>query len=359
MTPFFSRLLPRLFVFGLLALLLAQLPVMAMFPNNYSRTTSAAQPNADTVTLCAGNGQTFSEDTASLVQTINVTGIAAGSSVSNATVDLNILHSWSGDVVATLSHGSFSVTLVNRPGTTNTAFNCNCGCPYDNVVGTFSDSAAGDADRCVLGDSGVNAANGPYKPIGPGTLAVFNGSDPNGAWTLTLQDRADDEGGSLPTNGFCMTIAYNPAPTAVTLAAFEASQTGDFVLVAWETVSELNNRGFNLYRGVDASGWDRQLNAALLPSQAQGSSGGFAYSWQDQADLVYGNTYYYWLEAVSTDGVRTLHGPVSVTYQMPTAVRLRGLSSAALAGPALPWVGGALAATAATSVLLNRRRKKG
>lgn len=356
MKPFFFRLLPRLLVSGVAVLLLAQLPVLAVFPNSYSHSYSATSPTEDTVTVCNGSGQTFSEDTAPLVQTLNLTGIPAGSTVSNITVDLNILHSWSGDVVATLGHGSTSVTLVNRPGTANTAFNCNCGCPYDNVVGTFSDSATGNADRCVLGTGGVDAANGPYKPFGPGTLASFNGSDPNGAWTLTLQDRADDEGGTLPPNGFCMTVSYNPGPTAVALAAFEATQTGMPVLVTWETTSELNNRGFNLYRGSTASGWDRQLNATLIPSQAQGSSSGFAYSWHDQADLVYGDTYYYWLEDVSSSGATAQHGPVSLVYQMPTAVRLRAASSAALAGPsALPWL---LGGAAAGGVWLFGRKRR-
>ena len=42
-------------------------------------------------------------------------------------------------------------------------------------------------------------------------------------------------------------------PQAVTMADFSAAQTGDAVLLTWETVSELENRGFNLYRGVDPS----------------------------------------------------------------------------------------------------------
>ncbi|QLQ06584.1 MAG: hypothetical protein HZY76_11415 [Anaerolineae bacterium] len=42
---------------------------------------------------------------------------------------------------------------------------------------------------------GVDAAHGPYAPIGPNSLADFIGSNPNGAWNLTLTDMADDEGG--------------------------------------------------------------------------------------------------------------------------------------------------------------------
>ena len=101
-------------------------------------------------------------------------------------------------------------------------------------------------------------------------------------------------------------------PQAVTLADFSAAQTGDAVLLTWETVSELENRGFNLYRGTDPSAPDRQLNETLIPSQSQGNPGGFIYTWEDRADLAPGTTYFYWVEDVDIYGVATRHGPVSV-----------------------------------------------
>ena len=112
------------------------------------------------------------------------------------------------------------------------------------------------------------------------------------------------------------------------------------MLVTWETVSELNNRGFNLYRGTSPSGPDRQLNATLIPSQSPGNPGGFIYTLEDYADLVSGTTYYYWLEDVSIGGVATLHGPVSVVFAVPTAVTVSGLeaSSGQPALSAWPWL---------------------
>ena len=110
----------------------------------------------------------------------------------------------------------------------------------------------------------------------------------------------------------------------MTLADFSAVQQGDFVLLTWETNSELNNRGFNLYRGTSEAGPDRQLNETLIPSQSPGSPGGFIYTWEDCADLIPGVTYFYWVEDVDIYGTATLHGPVSATYQVPTAVTLAG-----------------------------------
>lgn len=149
----------------------------------------------------------------------------------------------------------------------------------------------------------------------------------------------------------------NGNPLAVTLAAFEAEAQADRVLVSWETASELNNRGFNLYRGVSPDGWDRQLNALLIPSQAPGSPSGSAYTWEDQADLVPGTTYYYWLQDLDVYGATTLHGPVSVDFVTPTAVRLARVSATpAVAGSAaLPWL---LAVAGAGAVLALRRRPR-
>ena len=279
--PMIPTFLTRLAAAGLAVVLFSNSPVLAFLTegrqDNPRGVAAPAQPEADTLRVCGGSGQSFSSSSA-LVETINVTGLPDGSAVTAVTVDLNILHGWSGDVVASLGHGSASVGLVNRPGTTNTSFDCDCGCPYDNIAGTFADSATGNADRCVLGVGGVDVANGPYKPIGPGALADFIGSDPNGAWVVTLVDQAVDEAGSLPANGVCLNITYN-SPLAVTLADFSAEQVDDVVLspgkrsASWTTPASTST-------APTTQAARRQL-LADMPSQAPGSVQGFAYSYDD------------------------------------------------------------------------------
>ena len=144
-------------------------------------------------------------------------------------------------------------------------------------------------------------------------------------------------------------------PTAVTLAEFGAVQQGDMVLVTWETASELDNRGFNLYRGTSPVEPDRRLNPALIPSQSQGSPAGFVYTWEDRADLALGQTYYYWLEDVDVNGAMTRHGPVSVTFQTPTAVTLSRFDASPAAGAALPWLWVVAGVAAALGVWRMRR----
>ena len=139
----------------------------------------------------------------------------------------------------------------------------------------------------------------------------------------------------------------------VTLGSFTAQGGADRVAVAWETVSEQGNAGFNLYRSDSAAG--PQTLLVYVPSQAPGAGQGFAYGYEDLA-VQAGATYWYWLEDVSLSGATTLHGPVSATVQSPTAVRLAGALDASAAGPANGWPAGALAALA-LALMVWRLRK--
>ncbi len=98
-------------------------------------------------------------------------------------------------------------------------------------------------------------------------------------------------------------------PTAIKLARFAAWPEGKALHVEWETVSEIDAVGFNLYRSNAADGPYTRLNPELIPSQAPGSPIGAVYTWNDTA-VQPGVTYYYKLEDVDTHGMVTLHGPV-------------------------------------------------
>ncbi|MFZ1241172.1 MAG: hypothetical protein WAV66_17725, partial [Anaerolineae bacterium] len=75
----------------------------------------------------------------------------------------------------------------------------------------------------------------------------------------------------------CLSL-WNAAgsPLAAALAGFDAAQSGEAIRVTWETVSEIGNVGFNLWRGTTPNAPDVQLNASLIPSQGPGSSQGFS-----------------------------------------------------------------------------------
>lgn len=149
--------------------------------------------------------------------------------------------------------------------------------------------------------------------------------------------------GATPTglalNGEVEDYRWDFRPLAVTLAAFDAQPYGNGILVSWETVSEANNAGFNLYRAEDEAGPRTLL--AYLPSPLPGSTQGASYSYEDP-DLSAGQTYWYWLEDVSLSGATTLHGPVMATAQAPTAVTVGALRASPAAGA--PPLAGALLA---------------
>ena len=110
-------------------------------------------------------------------------------------------------------------------------------------------------------------------------------------------------------------------PTAVTLVNFEAVPQNDHIQVTWETATELNNLGFNLYRSETAAGPWTQLNAALIPAQQPGSITGATYEWLDTS-VIPNVTYFYRLEDVDIYGMSTFHGPVSATAAEPSALSL-------------------------------------
>ncbi len=102
---------------------------------------------------------------------------------------------------------------------------------------------------------------------------------------------------------------WMPTPTAVKLVRFEAEAQQAGVLLTWETVMEVDNIGFNLYRADTPEAEPLRLNETLIPSQAPGSPAGAVYTWLDK-DVQPGQVYYYWLEDVDLQGVVTRHGPV-------------------------------------------------
>ena len=149
----------------------------------------------------------------------------------------------------------------------------------------------------------------------------------------------------------------SPSLLAVTLAGFTAESQAGHVLVAWETLSEMDTAGFNLYRSLSEGG-ERRLLAAV-PAQGPGSPAGASYTYRD-TNVSSSQAYWYWLEHVSLGGATTLAGSVSVIYQAPTAVTLSGVDAspaAPLALPgALPLALASLAALVVYAVGLRRRR---
>jgi len=209
----------------------------------------------------------------------------------------------------------------------------------DNTFTCTASFTYADGD-VVLGGTPVQTEGDLYHKVWDGV-----------SWTTKNQTNVDTNTLSSVVNSFSDHTAFSGSPLAAALASFDAEAFPGHIRVTWETVSEVGNLGFNLYRGASAAGPDRQLNQTLIPSQSPGSSTGFIYTWDDDVDLVPGATYFYWVEALDIYGVTTRHGPVSVEYAIPTAVRLSQVSAA----PTWPRIAVLLAAAVLLAGLVIRR----
>lgn len=232
------------------------------------------------------------------------------------------------------------------------------------VVSVTRGSATGLLNACVyawidwqnngFGVGNDSTAQGVRSLAGNGTITLSFAQDANmpdpgsfpATTVLRLRVKANSSAtcptlgtaGNLPTglwtDGEVEDHRLTFMPLAVDLASFTAAAAAEGVTLSWETVSEANNAGFNVYRSESAEGPWVQLNAALIPAATPGSSQGNLYAWAD-ATAAPGAVYFYVLEDVTLDGTLTRYDPISVTLSGgPNAVGLAGFAATAT-GPGL------------------------
>ncbi len=81
--------------------------------------------------------------------------------------------------------------------------------------------------------------------------------------------------------------------------------------IKWETGSEFDTAGFNIYRSEDKFGPFEQINRTLIPSLSDAAAGG-SYSFIDE-NVQHSQTYFYHLEDVEFDNATKLHEQISIT----------------------------------------------
>jgi len=172
----------------------------------------------------------------------------------------------------------------------------------------------------------------PTNNTGLNATLVFNyfDSELNGLTEANLVLNKSTDGGSTWTqlaatlntvantltisslDGFSRwTAGSTDNPLLVDLIAFSAEAFEDTILLEWETASEIDNAGFNLWR-IDAEvGQYTRINDFLIPAEG-GATWGAAYEYEDH-DVDIGMTYYYELEDIDYSGFSTFHGPVSAS----------------------------------------------
>jgi hypothetical protein len=133
-------------------------------------------------------------------------------------------------------------------------------------------------------------------------------TDPGSEWTVSISGSpATVEAGS--TAHATVTNTHLEKPTAITLASFNFEAAADGVALVWETMAEIDNAGFNVYRATSPDGPFTRVNADMIAAQGSPVAGA-RYSFTDAPGA---GTFYYRLEDVDFNGTSTFHGPLQVT----------------------------------------------
>jgi subtilisin-like proprotein convertase family protein len=199
---------------------------------------ATAQVQSTNITLTGPTMTIPDNDPSGLALTYNLLGM--GGTISNVTVSLDISGGYNGDLYAYLAgpNGGFSV-LLNRTGVGTGAGQSANGYADAGFNVTFSDTGAGGLQ--YYQSTGYPASlvggqeTGTWQPEGvtidpqssPAAfsaatsgntpLSSFDGTDPNGTWTLFLADLSAGSQSVLVTP--TVTIITVPEPASLTLAA--------------------------------------------------------------------------------------------------------------------------------------------
>lgn len=194
------------------------------------------------------------------------------------------------------------------------------------------------------------------KPNGPLAIVTFQAQQ-LGTFTMSfLYHKVSDINGSeIPSTVQPCTVQFQP-PLAVDLAYQSAEVVGAAVQLTWETVSEQDLAGFDVYRADAASGPWIKANAMFIPARSPGATAGNTYTWAD-SQVAAGHDYLYVLEDLSPSGVKTRHDPLAVRTAAPNAVTVRRFDAQRTALPSpLLWPLALLAALAPVAVRFAGRR---
>jgi hypothetical protein len=250
-----------------------------------------------------------------LVSNLTITGEAL---VSNMTVSVyGFAHQRPDDVdVLLVGPGGQRVVLMSDAGSDNVVgaldltFDDRATDPVTDegalASGTYLPTNNGPSDLCA-GEADPDVF--PGAPAG-GTLgtdlSVFDGTDPNGVWSLYVVDDCASFDGQI-LGGWSIDI--NPLLTAVGVTRFSAKASTGRVALTWRTGEESGTLGFDVLR--TAGHKTVRLNSRPIAARRAGTGRGASYRFVD-AHVRPGVSYTYHLVRVGLDGSKTRAGGVAV-----------------------------------------------
>jgi hypothetical protein len=118
-------------------------------------------------------------------------------------------------------------------------------------------------------------------------------------------------GGVTTTTTSAPTTTTTEQTTLIKLISFKATPGNKCVKLEWETESEIDNVGFNIYSAESEFGAYKKLNAELIEAKGSVTSGA-VYDMID-GGLQNRKTFFYKLEDIDVHGESTVYEPVSAT----------------------------------------------
>jgi len=187
-------------------------------------------------------------------------------------------------------------------------------------AGIFSENSVTFAvNNDNTGEHGVEFSI-PFSDLGvtsSGTMAAFAMVVSSTAWFC--QDCAPgtpsgDPGG----NPDYSTLAGGPYHTSyctlpVELSSFTAVYMNEFVTVSWQTATETDVIGYNIFRSEeDDFSTVQKVNNDIIPGYGTTTTP-HTYKFTDLSADPYYTTYYYWLEVVNFGGTNDFYGSIEFT----------------------------------------------
>ncbi len=120
--------------------------------------------------------------------------IPSGGAITDLDISLTATHTWVGDVQFTLSNGGAPVSFYDRPGRTTTGF----GCSGDNIDVIVNDEGPdGNVESQCANLPATSGDRVGGDPASSTLLAAFDGQPLADTWTLTAQDFAGGDTGTV------------------------------------------------------------------------------------------------------------------------------------------------------------------
>ena len=123
-------------------------------------------------------------------------------------------------------------------------------------------------------------------------------------------------GGTLDGSISNAPLSDGDTPLPVTLSSFTGIFENNLPTLYWETESESDNMGWNIYRAISSNlGQAFILNINTVPGNGTTTEPSY-YSFIDEYEVQDNFTYWYWLESISASGDTEMFGPVALTIPL-------------------------------------------